>query len=621
MKKDKVIFFYIIFSIITFQTNFCFSQNADAEILLNETKVSILNGKLTRNTFIEIRINNRNAEKYTDIDLMFSKKDKLTKIDAFIKDLSGSIIKKIKAADIKTRSAISDFSFYEDNFVKEFSLKHNVYPYILCYQYQEEQSSFLYLEHWSPVINLAVPTHKATLQVQVPKDYKISVKNQFVESYKTDTNLKFITHTWTASYVKQIEPEIYSPYLILSLPHVFIVPDKFNFEIEGSFASWNDYGNWQNRIMEGMNDLTEDEKVDLLLLIKGVSNPKEKIKILYHYLQDVTRYINVTIETGGMKPYPASYVSINKYGDCKALTNYFKSVLELIGIESYYSKVYANDVIKPIDKTFPSQQFNHVILCVPFEKDTIWLDCTSKGPFNYLGTFTQNRDAFLVENENSRFVNTPPLTEKQVQFSRKIKIKQVSSSNNINLDFKNTYRGNMFEYLSGANTQTNETNLKQIITDNCIVSGVNLLDFKLIPSHRDSNFITLNYQASSKNIYQKYGNELIMRMIPFAVPAFKDFKTRKNPVQFNYPIYRTDTIEYEIPNGYLVTTDFKKQTIETDYGSYSLKFSRNNDNIQILKSFSLKAGYYTAEQYKALYDFVQQVKDSEKNVCVLTNKL
>lgn len=620
MKKERALFCYLIFSVITFHTSFCFAQNADAEVLLNDTKVSVSNGKLIRNTIIEILINNRNAEKYTDIDLLFSKKDKLTKIDAYIKDVSGSTIKKLKSPDIKTRSAISDYSFYEDNFVKEFSLKHNVYPYILCYQYQEEQSSFLYLEHWSPVISLSVPTHKASLQVQIPKDFKIAVRKQFVDNHKTDTTEKFITYTWTASYQKQIEPEIYSPDLFFSMPYVFIVPHKFNFELDGSFASWKDYGNWHTRIMEGMNDLPEDEKVHLLSLVKGVNDPKQKIKMLYHYLQDVTRYINVTIETGGLKPYPASYVAVNKYGDCKALSNYFKSVLELIGIKSYYTKVYADDVIKPIDKTFPSQQFNHIILCVPVEKDTIWLDCTSKGPFNYLGTFTQNRDAFLVEKDNSRFVNTPQLTEKMVHFDRKIKVKYDSNSNNINLDFKNIYRGNMFEYLSGANTQTNESNLKQIITDNCIVPGVNLLDFKLIPAHRDSSFITLNYQASSKNIYQKYGNELIMRMIPFAVPAFKDLKTRKNPVQLNYPIYRTDTIEYDIPNGYFVMNDIKNQSFETNYGSYSLEFSKNNDNIRMYKSFILKAGYYSADQYKAFYDFIQQVIDSEKNVCVLTNK-
>ena len=145
-----------------------------------------------------------------------------------------------------------------------------------------------------------------------------------------------------------------------------------------------------------------------------VTNKQEQIKILYHYLQDETRYVNISIKTGGLKPFPAAFVTEKKYGDCKALTNYMKAMLSHIGITSYYSKIFAADAVKNIDKSFPSQQFNHVILCVPFEKDTIWLDCTSKGPFNYLGTFTQNRDAYIIKKNSSFFAKTPVLKFKDV---------------------------------------------------------------------------------------------------------------------------------------------------------------------------------------------------------------
>ena len=224
------------------------------------------------------------------------------------------------------------------------------------------------------------------------------------------TQLKnVIKFQWKASYTDIIKNEEYSPSISNFLPNVKIVPIEFKYDILGSFKDWISFGNWQYELLQGLNELPDNEKNRIQALIKNIDDDKEKIRTLYHYLQDETRYINVTIETGGLKPYSASYVSQNKFGDCKALTNYFKSVLDNIQIPAYYTKVYAGSPILEIDKNFPSQQSNHIILYIPLKDEDIWLDCTSDGAFNYLGTFTQNRNALVISKDNSRFVKTPNL--------------------------------------------------------------------------------------------------------------------------------------------------------------------------------------------------------------------
>jgi hypothetical protein len=46
-------------------------------------------------------------------------------------------------------------------------------------------------------------------------------------------------------------------------------------------------------------------------------------------------------------------------------------------------------VMPGITATLPSPQFNHVILAVPVDNDTLWLEMDNTGPFGYTGLPTE----------------------------------------------------------------------------------------------------------------------------------------------------------------------------------------------------------------------------------------
>ena len=119
---------------------------------------------------------------------------------------------------------------------------------------------------------------------------------------------------------------------------------------------------------------------------------------------------------GGWQPFEASLVDQYGYGDCKALSNYTKSLLESLNIEARYTLVKAGEDEPNIISDFPSRQFNHVILCVPNQGDTLWLECTSQtNPFGYTGTFTSDRDVLVVTDGGGKIVHTPVYSQKDNQ--------------------------------------------------------------------------------------------------------------------------------------------------------------------------------------------------------------
>ncbi|HEY6915551.1 MAG TPA: DUF3857 domain-containing protein, partial [Paludibacter sp.] len=383
-------------------------------VLKNNTDIEVDLNKIKKSVYCEIIFNNGNSDSYSTIKIPYSELIKLSNITASIEDMNGKIIKKLKNSDIESCSNTSNEAFFDDNMIKKFTLKHNVYPYRLKYSYESTESEFIDITFWTPCYDLHVPVMSAQLKITAPRNYPIKYLNHGINYFHTDTLTDKISYCWQTAFYKPIHQEIFSPDEFALLPSVRVFPVDFKYNKPGSFNNWVTYGNWQYEINKDKQQLTDQEITTLKQLTANITDSLTILKTLYHYLEDNTRYINVSIATGGFVPFPAEYVIANKYGDCKALSNYFQAILNYYGFKSHYSKVFASKTINHTEENFSCPQFNHIILCVPFRKDTIWLDCTSDGPFAYQGTFTQGRKAFIIDKDKSRLVNIPALSANDV---------------------------------------------------------------------------------------------------------------------------------------------------------------------------------------------------------------
>ncbi len=602
-----------IFTSITIQ-----AEKYHAEVLLQKTNIEVKNNKITKKVSYQIKINNRAGDEYATISIPYDGLVKVSNIEGVITNIFGAEIRKLKKSDIKERSDISAISFYEDSYIKEFTLKHNTYPYIINYSYEVTESQFLDIVTWFPIIDTEIPTLKAELNVNIPQGYKITYRSNLKAEPELNVNLDEIKYHWETSYKEIIEDQYLAPDLFYYIPHVIIAPDKFKFEKEGNLSSWSDFGNWQASLLEDINTLTDKEKYFVTNLIKGIPNKKDIVKRLYHYLQDETRYINVGIETGGLQPYSAEYVCNNKYGDCKALSNYMKALLNYVGIDAYYTLVDAGEPTMPIDTSFVFPQFNHVILYIPLNHEDIWLDCTSSNAFNYLGTFTQNRKAFVTRKDSSYFKVTPTLKVNDVLETRSITIGYKNPEAEIQVN--SIYRGDSYENINYLNKDYDERTKEKIVQKYLLDGGFVLKDFDIQLQNRDTTTIQMNYLLSSRNIYKHYGNDILINNIPFSIPELEKPEKRTLPVQIDYPVYYVDTLKYEVPDNYKIAHFSQSCSIKTKYGFYSFDVVQKESQIIIYKTFILNAATYQLSEYKAFYEFIHKARSYENKTHISLNK-
>jgi len=592
------------------------AQKFDAEVIKYTTLCEVEKDKLTQTDSIIIQINNRVGDEYTEVSIPYSKNEKVSDLDAWIENMNGTKIRGLKKSDITDKSAISDISLYEDNFNKCFQLKHNEYPYKVIYTYKTTYRNFMTIASWTPILYHDIPTRSAILKVILPKNFSYNKFVNNISDFHIDSTSTHVLLEWKSSYDKPLKSEIYSqPDDYKSF--VELVPLHFQYGVEGSTKDWQSYGNWQYRLMQNLDILPDAEKSTVAVLINGITDKKEIVKTLYHYLQDHTRYINVDIGIGGHKPYPAAYVAQNKYGDCKALTNYMKAMLSFAGIESFYTIVHASEQPHIFNSSFAGPQFNHVVLAVPLNNDTIWLENTANtNPFGYMGTSTQNRLALLICSDHSRLVHIPALKtgDDLVAYRLEFDLNLLGSAVvKLNMSFK----GRDFEAFNQLHSDFNDNEKDRIVRDYMPFDNYEVVNWELRKLDRDTARIELNAKLNIGKFLKPLGGEYYFSIYPCRIPAFTPPVTRTLPVVLPFPICNSDTLIYNLPFGFELKSRVEPIFIKNRFGTYEQVINAEKGKIVIIKRFELFSGHYSLEQYSDLYSFIQSVKDVDRRKIII----
>lgn len=604
----------------TFQKNYSQIHN---EVISYKTNISIENNVLAYKMSVEIQISDRAGENLTKVEIPFTKKSKIRSLNAWIEDFNGNIVRKLDKKDFIDISAISDFSLYEDDYVRKFELRHNEYPYKICYSYEQNFNEFLHIADWSPVFSRNTRTRYAELSLETDTGFRLNVYQREISNYKTDIFSNKVTRTWISAYEIPYKVENYALPFEDVVPGVTIMPEVFFYGIQGSAKTWNSFGNWQYRLNEGLDVLPAAEKVHIDNLVENVTDKKEIAKILYHHLQISTRYINVSIDIGGFKPYPAEYVVSNKYGDCKALTNYMKAMLTYVGIPSFYTKILAGEFESQINMEIPGPWFNHIILTIPFAGDTVWLDCTNNtAPFGYPGTFNQNRSALLVDENKSKLIKIPVLKPEEVLESSVTKI-SVNMDGDASVNYLSQCRGKKYEDLSSIKNQYRATTQDEILKEYnhyfISIKNPEIQSWKIDVPYPDSAFSNLAMNISAHGFAKKLLEYMIFNLPGIGIPYFEPATERKLPVYLPYPVNKTDTAYVNAPSGYSIQL-LSAKIVQSDFGNYSIACEMVNNSLKIIRHFELHESVIPVQNYSEFYGFIKSAL-KEDAVKIILNKL
>lgn len=591
---------------------------ADFECIRSISRIEVKDGKLYTTDSLFYQVNNHRGERFTDFSINYSKICKASRISAWIEDALGNRIRELKSSEFKDSNDLTYTAFYQDDRVKNFQVKHNKYPYRACYTVTYTEPQYQCITFWMPFKNTEYSTREAKLFVTLPKDYAVNTFAENVSEVRSDTLIDKIVKVFLVKGDPALSKITENVLFDLDKPRVVVVSLNFKLGVNGSLESWNTFGDWVATLNKGMTAIPVSEEQKVSMLVDGLTDTTQIVKTLYQYMQDYTRYINVSIGIGGWKTYPASYVSQNKYGDCKALTNFMKALLEVKGIKSYFVLVNAGQKTEEFITDLPCSQFNHILLAVPIGKDTVWLENTDKfKPFGYIGTFTQNRKALWVDGVKSHLVSMPILKKEDVLCFRRMNV-SFDQKGNAALFAHFSYKGNYYESLKGFTNYIPEKDRGQNIHEYIPFSGYELKDWKIVEASRDSSTIGFQMNLTFRGLSRMIENEFYIKT--FSIPEGFDFPTpAKMPITLGWPVCNVDSTIYAIPSGYKLKSLPEPICFSSESGKYVSRFFVTENKIGVYKKLEINSGKYSPDEYETLFAFLKKVKEaSQSNLIILT---
>jgi len=592
-------------------------KDANAVIREQEQTFTVLDtGKAEYTEHKVITILNKNGDQFAEFYDSYDKFDKITDIKGKIYDKDGKLIRKIKPAEFIDHSAISDFSLFEDNRIKYCIPVINTYPYTVEYENSGILNGFINYHHWVPQHSFDLAVEHSSYTITIPKKFNIRFKKlNYTQEPSVSDFLENKIYTFEIKDLHAIEKENLSPGIQDIVPIVYAIPEYFKIEdYSGCNNNWKNFGYWIQILNIQENNLSDKTKTDLAEIQKKAVDRVDLIKRVYEYMQSKTRYVSIQLGIGGWRPFDASIVDKYGYGDCKALSNYMKTLLNYAGVEAIYTLAHAGENANDIhfDETF--NQFNHAILCVPTKTDTIWLECTNQMiPFGFLGDFTDNRHVLLITPQGGKLVKTPAYTKEQNTLSRKAEM-LLTPEGDANGTVQTRFSGLQYDDNVGLIYATPDKKKERLYKKIDLPSFV-IKDFKLEEKKERIPWMDEQLTLEVSKYAATMANRLFLplNLLNKTTAISLVMKERKTRLRLRYAYIDSDTIIYHLPQGYHVEFMPKPSEIKSEFGVYHANAIESTDkqSLTYTRTLTMTDGLFPPEKYKDYVAFRKEISKQD----------
>jgi hypothetical protein len=605
-----------------------FVGDSDAVVRLDERTLEIHDeDDATYRVRRAITVYSKKGRDFGEIRLRYGRFTDVDHLYGWVRNERGEIIRELSDQDVKDYAGSGGGTIYTDDRFKVATLTHSNYPYTVEFEYEIDFDGYIGLPTWYPQPSADLPVERAyfTLIADVEDDVRHTVRNGplDVESRTEDGT----TRTKWSILLKQAQdlPD-YGPDWGTMAPALHLAPSYFEVsKVDGQLQSWSDFGAWMNKLMDGRQALPADLRRTVDAIANEATSERDLVKRLFEFMQGRTRYIGVQLGIGGWQPFSTEYVHERGYGDCKALTNYVYAMLKHVGIEAYPALINMDVSPPPLLTDFPSNQFNHMILAVPVEQDTLWLEATSQTiPFAHVHSGIQDRPALLVKPAGGELVRTPA---SRASDNRQVRTADVTvdASGDARVQLRTLQTGKQTDRQRSRLANPTPEEVDEWAQTTIAAPSVRVTDTNISEVGTRKRTVETTVAADLPRFASAAGARLFvpLNISPFspAIPS-PSSGDRATPVHISpYPWADVDSTTFTLPKGYAVEALPSGVSIETEAGAFRTMLTQRDDGtVTYIRRITYASPVLPASAYESFRDLTRAISRSDRQQMVLVKQ-
>jgi len=578
-------------------------------------------GEAVETVAMIVTVLNERGANYARQAVLYDPFSKVTTLEGTLYDAAGKVIRRLKKGDIKDLSAISSGSFYEDYRQKTAEFAYAQYPFTVAFRYERQTRNLLFYPGWFPLADPALAVESARMRVIVPAAQALRYRSfgNLADPVQTETATER-SYTWELRQQRALSREPYSTGYDRLGPGVLMAPAELELAgYRGRTQTWQALGQFMYELNANRDQLPERSRAAVAELVGGETDVRKKIQKIYAYVQQHTRYIFIKLGVGGWQTFPAAMVAEKGYGDCKALSNYTAALLKAAGIPAYLTLVMAGENKADIPTDFPSARFNHMVLCVPLERDSVWLECTSPvDPAGYMGSFTGNRHALLLTPEGGKLVRTPVYRPDDSRVTRRIEL-TIEGSGDARAEVRTAYVGLRAEMHQVVLHQLTKEEQQEWLYRRIRLPSYDLLAFALQKQPAAAPTVTERLTLRLSNGANRSGTRFFLTPNLLSVATATSMPREERKTAFQLPVGSTevDTVICEFPPHTEVETLFPPAELTTPFGTYSASVRQEGTKLIYVRRLRTEGGTFPPAEYPAYHRFRQELERLDRRQVVL----